>query len=350
MRGDAADLRQEREADYRYFNLGGSHYAIGYEMGRLAVMREVPSWRDGCDDQAFSLACIEQVERFHPDLAREVWGYADGQGRPRDEVLPHFSLNLPEGRLSGCTSVAVRTADGHVVVARNYDFLYSQRERYLRRIHPVGYPAHLGTQAGLIGSCYDGVSSRGLYVALHLIHARVAPEVPPGIPYHLIPRILLERCATAREAVDMLRTLPHLFAFNYLVADCDGFYAVEAYPGQVRVREADEDHLVVTNFYAHPDMRGLQGRRKLDSQRERATWIAAQVQALGSVSAPSAWTWATDVLRNHSVPVCHHRPTQATLWAMAANLTSRRVAYCLGAPCRNQFVDHPWPQPERRPL
>jgi predicted choloylglycine hydrolase len=344
-RGD--DLRQEQGADYRYFDLRGSHFAIGYEMGRASPMRAVRTWRDRRTELLFAEACVRQVARFHPALPEEVWGFAAGQDRGRNEVLSHFSLNLPEGRLSACTTLAARLPDGHMLIARNYDFVYSQRQRYLRRVAPGGYPASLGTQAGLIGSCYDGVSSKGLFVALHLIHAQIAPDVPPGIPYHLIPRVLLETCDTARMAVDQLLRIPHMFPFNYLVADRAGAYAVEAYPGRVRVRGLEHNRLVVTNYFAHADMRPLQGRRKLGSQRLRVRWLEQEVDLNLPSSAREAWPWARAVLSDHDAPMCHHRPTQATLWATIVDLTARRIAYCLGAPCRNEFAIYEWPSAGR---
>lgn len=337
------DLKQEREADYRTLHLSGDHYAIGYQMGRSTPMREVETWRDPETEMAFARACAEVVRQFHSPLLDEFRGYADAQGRRWEEMLPHLSMNLPEGTLSGCTTLARRLPDGHLLVARNYDFLHSQRQRYLRRLSPAGGPASLGTQAGLVGSCYDGVNSHGLFVALHLIRARTPERVPPGVPYHLIPRILLETCRTAREAIALLREMPHLFPFNYLVADAGEMAAVEVYPGQVRVRRPENDALVVTNYYALPALRPLHGRRNLTAQIERVRWIKERIAQDRVTGAADGWRWAQALLRDHSVPMCHHRPTQATLWATTADLTARRVAYCLGAPCRNAFQEMAWP-------
>jgi len=337
------DLRQELEADYRTLALSGDHAAIGYEMGLATPMRQVPTWRDAETELAFARACAEVVAQFHPRLLDEFQGYAEAQGRTWDEVLPHFSLNLPEGTLSGCTTFVRRLADGHVLVARNHDFLYTQKQRYLRRLSPADYPATLGAQAGLIGSCYDGVNSHGLFAALHLIRARVAEKVGPGVPFHLIPRILLETCHTAGEAVARLQEMPHLFPFNYLVADAEDMFAVEVYPGHVRVRQPANDSLVVTNYYESPDMRLFQGRRNLDGQIERTRWIEARIAKDEVSDAIGGWAWAQRLLRDHSVPVCHHRPNQATLWSLVADLSGRRIAYCLGAPCRNEFHEWDWP-------
>jgi hypothetical protein len=342
----SADLKQEREADYRTLHLTGDHYAIGRQMGRATPMRPVETWRHPETELAFARACARAVHQFHPALLDEFRGYADAQGRAWEEVLAHFSMNLPEGTLSGCTTLARRLADGHLLVARNYDFLYRQKQRYLRRLSPAGYPATLGTQAGLVGSCYDGVNDHGLFVGLHLIRAQTPQHVPPGVPYHLIPRILLETCRTVRQAIALLQEMPHLFPFNYLVADPEEMAAVEVYPGRVRVRRPENDALVVTNYYALPELRPLHGRRNLTSQVERVRWITARIAQDAVAGADEGWRWAQELLRDHSVPVCHHRPTQATLWATTADLTARRVAYCLGAPCRNSFESLAWPSSE----
>jgi len=338
-----ADLEQELVADYRVMEIEGDHYEVGYQMGAATTLREVESWRDPETELAFAQACADEVSCLHPPLLDEYRGYAAAQGRSWEEVLTHFSLNLPEGTLSGCTTFVWRLPDGHLLAGRNYDFLYSQRQRYLRRLTPAGYPASLGTQAGLLASCYDGVNSHGLFIALHLIHAKTPEQVPPGVPYHLIPRIVLERCRTAREAAAQIVELPHLFPFNYLVADADEMFAVEAYPGQVRVRQPSGDVLIVTNYYQLPEIRPLHGRRSLTAQIERVRWLERRIADEGPREPDKAFAWTEGVLRDHTVPVCHHRRTQATLWALAADLTARRIAYCLGAPCRNGFKEYRWP-------
>jgi hypothetical protein len=137
--------------------------------------------------------------------------------------------------------------------------------------------------------------------------------------------------------------LPHLFPFNYLVADAGEMFAVEAYPGRVRVRQPAENVLIVTNYYQLPEMRPLHGGRNLTAQIERIRWLEARIAEDGPTDPDEALAWTQGVLRDHNVPVCHHRPTQATLWALATDLTARRIAYCLGAPCRNEFREWEWP-------
>ena len=42
---------------------------------------------------------------------------------------------------------------------------------------------------------YDGVNDAGLFVCLHVVLADEPNIARPGVPFHLIPRILLEACA-----------------------------------------------------------------------------------------------------------------------------------------------------------
>ncbi len=343
MTDATADLCQERTADYRVFELSGDHYTIGYQMGLATDLRPVESWRDHETELAFARACAEELARFHPALLDEFRGYAAAQGRPWEDVLSHISNNLPEGELPGCTTFALRLPDGHMLTGRNHDFLYTRKERYLRRLTPTGYPASLGTQSGFIGSCYDGVNQYGLFVALHTVRAQIAERVPPGLPPHLIPRVLLETCRTAREAAAQIQEMPFLYPFNYLIADSEDMFAVETYPGLVRVHRPQGNSLVVTNHYRSPDLRPLHGRRKLTDHVERARWIETRIAQDRPREAADGWGWAKRLLRDHSVPVCHHQPNQVTFWALVADLTAHRIAYCLGAPCRNPFQAYPWP-------
>ncbi|HET89244.1 MAG TPA: hypothetical protein ENN99_00675 [Chloroflexi bacterium] len=340
----AADLRQEQTADYRIFELSGNHYTIGYQMGIATDLRPVENWRDRETELAFARACADELARFHPALLDEFRGYAAAQGRPWEEVLPHVSNNLPEGVLPGCTTFALRLPDGHVLIGRNHDFLYSRRERYLRRLFPTGYLASLGTQAGFIGSCYDGVNQYGLFVSVHTIRAQIAERVLPGLPPYLIPRILLETCRTAQEAAVQMQEMSFLSPFNYLIADPQDMIAAETYPGRVHIYRPQGTGLVITNYYRSPDMRSFHGRRNLTDHVERAQWIEARIGRDSPRDAAAGWAWAQELLRDHSVPVCHHQPNQATFWSLVADLTARRVAYCLGAPCRNPYQEHPWPE------
>jgi len=328
-------LRALPAPDYRYFELAGDHYACGRQMGQATELRQL----DGRPaDLAFAAACAEAVRAQHAPLIEEYRGYADAQGRPWSDVLPHFSLNHPAGLAGGCSTLVWRAENGHVMVARNYDFAAYQRARHLIRSAPPAVEPVLGTNAGLIGGRYDGVNAAGVFVALHLVRADLPARVGPGVPFHLVPRILLETCQTARQALSRLRAMPLLFPFNYVIADANDFFAVETYPGAIGVRRG-EDVLVTTNHYQHPDLERYHGGRKADDSRRRA----ARLLELWAERRGDPLAWSQVVLADHIAPLCHHERALATLWALTVDLTARRLAYCPGPPCQTPFSELPWP-------
>jgi hypothetical protein len=129
-------------------------------------------------------------------------------------------------------------------------------------------------------------------------------------------------------------------SFNYLLADPTRFVAVEAHPSRLRAIEPDGDFLAVTNHYRHPDMVALQGRRNAAGSKRRVdraqSWLAAAHSA-------DAWEEVRLVLRDHTAPLCEHRPHNSTLWSVIADLGARRVAYAPGTPCRIAYQPVDWP-------
>ncbi len=321
--------------DYRRFDLSGDHYACGYAMGQATDFRALGELADA----GFAGACAEAVRRQHAPLLQEYQGYADAQGRAWEDVLTHFSLNYrPVAEAGGCSTLIWRADDGHVLAARNYDFTMDQRARHLIRSAPAGFQPVLGANASLIGGRYDGVNAAGVFVGLHLVRTDAPRHVAPGVPFHLIPRILLETCGTARQALERLLGMPVLHAFNYALADAHECFAVEAYAGALRVRSGS-DHLITTNHYQHPDMQRYHGQRQALNSRRRA----ARLEELWRERAGDPFQWAQRALADHDGPMCNHDRHLATLWAMVADLTARRVAYCMGAPCEGPFVEMAWP-------
>jgi len=206
------------------------------------------------------------------------------------------------------------------------------------RSAPSGAQPALGTNASLIGGRYGGVNAAGLFVALHLVRTTSPAHLNPGVPFHVVPRILLETCVTAREALDRLLAMPLMHSFNYVLADSQEFFAVEAFPGIQRVRE-EREMLSTTNHYQHPDMIYYQGRRKSSNSRRRNE----RLHELWSERKGAPWQWAQSLLADHAGPMCNHDRHLSTLWSMVADLSRHRVAYCMGRPCEAPFVEMEWP-------
>jgi len=321
--------------DTQTFDLRGAHYAIGQTLGRHTARFESPHWWPPPPDLAFARECAAILNELHAPLLDELRGYADAQGFAFDDLLRGVcrrSLKLrrraptyPEG---GCSSYARVDTDGHVRAGHNYDFYPIQRVRQRIRLAPnTGRPS-LGMRGSVPGGRYDGVNDAGLFIALHVVLSDEPAEIRPGLPFHLLPRLVLETCANTDQAVDLLKRVPHLNPFNYLVADPGGALAVvEAHPKRVRVREPEQEGIIAaTNHFEDPEMQSFQRGRKLEHSRRR-------LEALG----------AGRPLSDCASGLCGHGGGHTTLWSMQADLTARTIAVAPGAPCQTAYVGVPWP-------
>jgi acyl-CoA:6-aminopenicillanic acid acyl transferase len=371
--------------DYQSFDLAGPHYDLGFVQGARTERFEIPPWWPAPPDLAFAEDCARQIAEVHLPLLDELRGYADGQRLSYEELLRGVcrrSMRLrarvpavyPEG---GCSSFATIDADRHVRVGRNYDFHPVQRVRQRLRLKPERGRPSVGMRGSVPGGRYDGVNDAGVFICLHVALSDEPEEIRPGIPFHLLPRLVLETCTTAREAVDLLTRVRHLHPFNYLVADARGdLFVVEAHPARVRVLDPElerpernaknrdevegrayalhasstalrsaqsacstEDEqlphnfIAATNHYRHPDMIPFQHGRKLTHSQDRLAFLYENAGRRTS----------TSLLTHHASRVCGHSGGHTTLWSLTADLTAHTLAYAPGAPCVTPYEPVPWP-------
>lgn len=329
------DLQSERDADYRIVELAGHPESIGRRHAAYLVPVAAPFRRWPWEtDHSFLRACGRIVADVAPWLWPELAVYAEMVG-----LRPEQGLFVRAGALNhGCSAVAWRAPDGHVLVGRTYDFYTKMRTRHLLLTQPHQGWAHIGMNGGLVGGRYDGVNEHGVFVGLHKVMTRHPERVPPGVPYHLIPRIALQSCTSAEEAADLIERLPHLASFNYSIADRSGaFFALECYPGRPVHRREGRGVLAVTNHYTDPSLVELQGRRPVDGSYRRKQ----RLEAVGGAGDP--WELTLAAVSDHPSGVCSHREFGATLWAGVFDLTGRKAAYCFGAPCRNGLQSFAFP-------
>ncbi len=331
--------------DNRTFDLSGSHYEIGLTIGRGSEPFTLPAWWPEPPALDFAQACAREIAAIHAPLIDELYGHADGQALPYDDLLRILCRQRLGGRPAplvpergGCTSLAWRDSDGHVLVGRNYDFYTVQRVRQRIRLQPDGAHPTVGMRGSVPCGRYDGVNAAGLFVCLHVVLSDRVANPRPGIPFHLIPRILLETCSTVNEAIDCITQMPHLHSFNYLLADRESFAAVECHAERLRIIHPPGDVLAVGNFYQHRDMLSLQQRRTQTVSRARTAYLEA-----GDWQNGESWDSIQAAMTDHSAAVCGHSGGHTTLWSCVADLTAQRIAYTIGAPCSEPYTPVAWP-------
>ena len=373
MAGIITDLEAEKQADYRCLTVSGSHYALGSQLARVAAQSPVDSLTAEQRTQiaslmglsvdqvaaldpashrktlgqptlndsqlAFAEDCLELVCNYHPPLLDEFEGYAEELGVSLTYLLGALTFGI-ERSPRHCSAFAWRGRDG-VTVGRNYDFFPWVKTRHLIHAKPEIYYATVGMNDGLLGGRHEGVNELGLFVAQSAAPTGNPSPSRPGVIFHLVPRILLETCASAGEATMLARDMPHLMSHSYLVADPDEMFVVEAHPELVRVREAENGYIGATNHFLHPDLQSLMSSPVTEHSRQRQATMLSNLRKAEDSRDP--WMAAKDTLIDHEAPLCSHGESMSTLWSMVADLTDKRLAYSLGAPCRNEYQTVPWP-------
>ena len=239
--------------------LTGSNRAIGRHLGEL-VRARYGLCAPAPGDPRRSRVQREWLGLHAPPLLERLRGVADALGTDvADDDFDASCLgalpNVPGG--SAEFVPARRAASGHPLVARAFDFAGpvspprpggppSIGRPYVVELHPdAGYPSLAVCAFDLLDAALDGVNSEGLVVVAAADAGPgedAAPQGPRGsVGLHelAVARLLLDSCATAGEAREMLlggRLHDALHSARWLVADRHGdAFVLEVSAGWTRV-------------------------------------------------------------------------------------------------------------------
>lgn len=242
-----------------YFELEGSHYEIGRQMavllGKEALhVGPIEHITDKDIEEALTL-----YDTYCPGLTEELRGFSEENGIPlRDNLFTWMSYLVPR-----CSSIALlpqHTENGHVLLARNYEFGIEEEDFHVYRIAPKGKYAHVGGSIIEFGRT-EGINECGLAVSMSScgfpvsnIPAMRAPAIK-GLNFFAVLRTLLDNCKDVTEALEMVRKMPIAYNINLIMADRSQRIAlVETMNGEMAVQTAGGDNepsfLCATNHIA----------------------------------------------------------------------------------------------------
>jgi len=186
---------------------------------------------------------VSAIQRWTPDLLDEVRGMANGCGLSFETMLAFQFLD--ELWASGdvvfehCTSIGFSaTAGAPAYLGQTLD-VETFRDGFQVVLHITddgsGTEAFVASVPGLIG--FNGLNNGGIGVcvnALLPLNSRI-----DGLPVACVVRGVLS-CASAQQACDFLRRVPHACGQNYLVGGPDGVIDLECSANQVVEYRPDE--------------------------------------------------------------------------------------------------------------
>jgi predicted choloylglycine hydrolase len=316
--------------------LAGSYYDMGFHYGTILYKHGFRFGEQPSEKLGFGKQCLPEVNRVFPEILDEISGFADACHSSYDHLLA-LILSVGAFKPVGACSIFAVKASPDVLFGRNYDFYYKFKEHiesYLTQ--PLSGYWSLGNTDIFVGR-EDGMNEKGLAIGM----TAVAPiEIKAGINFALLTRCILDKCANAKEATNVLTSAYHVTANNYLIADREGNMAViEACPRRVAVRKPkeNEDFIVSTNHFIHPDMCSMenQSERPPDSVRRYMTIFEKLLQLRGKTTVEDAQR----ILSDHRGLVCSHAEEiqLGTLWSLIAALSKQSIYISEGHPCKTKY-------------
>jgi len=341
----------------RHLRASGSNRHIGEMMARAALaLQGADAGPHVAPDPTVQRARQRWFAIHHPVLSERMRGIGDVFGvDPGDERWDLGRLGPIEAS-PGCSAVfhpGHRTANGHALLGRNFDFptgTYSDitgaprragerplaADVWVTELRPEGgYATIVVGIMDMLGGM-DGLNEAGLAVTLLADNESPAPEpsvVPQvGLSEQQVVRYLLETCRDVDQAKQALLMAKQYYIFvpcHFLVADRAGRSFVWEYsPGHNRehiVETAPSDSLVCTNHLLHrwpdpirlPDDRGSAVTAAFTYDR----WRALDTQISRS-AAPDAGQ-VRDQL--DTVRFTHPAPGVRTLWQAVYDLDETAI-------------------------
>ena len=340
----------------------GTHREIGRQIGEVCQNQVLHSLENAraMIDSAYSVLeltlegaqiqarkYIPFAQERYPQYVEEMIGIAEWAEVDFDDIAV---LNAMEAvtmdalHLTKCTTMAVngdRTADGHVLVAHNEDWLPEDEEDvYLIHASPEDEAPFLAmTYGGLLPNI--GFNAFGI--------AQCCDSVYPSDSRIGIPRLVVSRAVlaarTPSEAIRNTLIERRAAGYNHLLAHESGeMYNVEVSARRFAIQYAEEDFVVHTNHYLDAGMQAIENEPdELISTRVRYFRALRLLRHTELHSVKTLQEIQRDHL-NYPSAICNHPDIETdqfdrekTINAMVIDLTARAMHFAWGNPCKNAY-------------
>ncbi|MDR5682640.1 MAG: C45 family peptidase [Armatimonadota bacterium] len=310
-----------------------------------------------------SLAYLEVFRSCEPAYAEAMEGVAEGSGCTIEQIAmlnaryelmysAYAAIGMEEAA-GECTAFAASrsvTADGHLWVGQNWDWIPEVRGALLDVVH--GSLRILAfTEAGIVGGKI-GMNSRGLGLVINGLLSHHDDWSRPGVPFHLRTARIL-RAGGFAEAVRAATAGPSACSANFLIAQASDPEAVadlEVAPIGWRRLALRDGTLVHANHFLAAESLGVW--QPLREERQSTYRRCARMDALlGARTRPGRLSVEAmeDLLRDHDGhpdSICRH-PNPAlppdersqTVFSVLMDLDARRMRCAGGPPCTAAFSE-----------
>lgn len=340
------------EKEFQHVVVEGDHYEIGKQQGEI-VKKHAPQdiefyTSQKVDPKKMGFDSFDSLqnhyEAFCPGITDELEGFADALGVPLIQIAMFRQPIYQSGNCSQISVLSSATDNGHVYVARSYEYNQELNDFRLCTARIRGKTKHIGFSEFLVFRD-EGMNHHGFCVTFSGGGTFKTKPTKKGFPFFLIVRSLLDNCRDVSEAIDYLERVPVHGFWNFLLTDNRSNAAlVQFFDGEYAIQRIDqnasEPFIFSGNHYRLPKMKKYQkfaGDWILVNSKKRCEVIdAALKNAQPRVDA--------DVLRRllskevyEGVSGHYYTDYFGTLFSMIFDLTDLTVDVCFGSPTHNDW-------------
>lgn len=334
----------------RHLIIRGTNEAIGQKLAEIARDRHRVQLGPWPTAEA-GRKQMEWLGGTYPERLQRAKGVQEAFAGADPMKLDTTSLPIDISFRPACSVVyypgAVVT-NGHAMVSRNYDFpklSYAELtgrppvpgarsmtgDPYVIEMHPDGGISSLFTCAyDLVGGAIDGVNAKGVFVALLADDMSEDKRRGNGLGLSEVdlPRFVLDKASSAKEARDLLNDVPYYATFtpcHYIIGDASGdSFIFEVGPdGKHYIIDGKGKPQIITNHSIAvygtsnlPEGNSFDRYRRLQAELDKRsdTFTPAEVKEI-----------------NYCVAVPEQARVAATMWHAVYDLQDRSmiVSFCL---------------------
>lgn len=249
-------------------NFIGTSYSVGQQIGKWVLERPDLLQKSILPPNAYPQEKMTEIckllDNYCSGVNEEIQGFADTVKISKEQAIFYAMTYLERG----CSLMAIlpeKTANGHTLLARNYDFNDEMEEMCFAYTQIEGKYRHVGSTLNLFGRC-DGMNEHGLAVC------KASNGLPvgnfeggqkagvTGFSFWIVVRSILENCKTVEEAIKWTMDAPIGYNINLMVADKNNKIAMlQCMDGHKAYRMLDgtteDNYLMVTNHTVLPEIK-----------------------------------------------------------------------------------------------
>ena len=288
------------------------------------------------------------AQERYPQYVEELMGIAEGADVVFEDLVvinAMESVTMDALHLTRCTSMAVndeRTADGHVLLAHNEDWVPEDEDDvFIILANPKHDPPFLAmTYGGLLPNI--GFNAYGI--------AQLCDSVYPNDSRIGTPRTVVSRAVLASktpdEAIRHMLSAQRAAGYNHMLVHESGeLYSVEVSARRFGILYGDDGYIVHTNHYLSENMQQVE-REPEDLVASRIRYFRAlrmvkreeeqhTIKTLQSIQRDHV-NFSNSIC-NHSIDASNPLDREKTVNAMVIDLTAREMHIAWGNPCENPY-------------